>query len=264
MKRHTDYASEAELARDCMQLMEASGWTVYPEILGIDLVCERSGYLLAIEAKQELNWKVLEQAFERRPLVNAVCVCVPGHSDYGSPCDRWRWGATSGRLMTSTMEYNGIGLLWVGRTHPESGPRMTIVRQAVAGVRSREEILPLLVPEARTHTVPGMPSCKRWSHWDVLELKYVDAIRKATPTRYEEFHGKFRLEMIIAKVEPGGLRRDGAPLAKTIDRVCALILNGRWHRLRLEAGLVWVAEDAGTVRPPSPRWSADIGSPTRD
>ena len=209
------YISETHLATQARQLLTDGGWTVYPEIAGIDLVgVSPSGQVYAFECKLQLNTSVIRQCWRRLPYVNAAIALVP----------RCRTYMTFER---ETARAFGIGIWEVReKLHPFllECPRPL----------EKTDVKDSLHPAALNHTQPGKASCRRWGKWDVLQERYVDYLRNRKSV--------WLREAIIA-VEPE-LRGKRTPLRQRDYEIrCALILNRRWRKLAIVGNQLQLASD---------------------
>lgn len=91
MRDETKYSKETDLCRDFIEVIRKKGrWTVYPETGGFDIVLsnKKTGHQIGIEAKLNLNARVIRQCFPWRydfgtygPDFRAVLVPVGKASD---------------------------------------------------------------------------------------------------------------------------------------------------------------------------------------
>lgn len=243
-RRPVTYATEADLAAATRSLLEAQGWVVWPEIMGIDLVAMRGPFVMAIETKLRWCAHVLEQAWNRRELVNAVVAVVP----LDQLPDPW-----AKPMLQASARCLGIGVAGVGDGWHRRRVR-GITPYVCARVRERksEELVSCLRPEALNHAVAGRPGSRRWSHYDATELDYVAWIQNEENHRrslgWEPNDRSFDMDEAIRGVQPGYLGKRGQVLQRGRDMVGILIRSGRWRRLRLDGTRLSIAEGAEAIR----------------
>jgi hypothetical protein len=84
-----------------------------------------------------------------------------------------------------------------------------------------------------------MPSCKRWGELDVIQCKYVDYIKNSDGYLYG-YQDRFALDLAIAAVQPEFVGKRGKVLQKGRDYVASLIYWGRWAKLGLDNGKLFL------------------------
>lgn len=211
--------SEVELCHLIKPLLEADGSVLYPEVMGMDYLAVKDNLYIAIEVKTVMCAKVVEQAWERKHsgLVDGATILIP-HDNFVRANKKF-WIEICTKLGLGIMTYHYGGL-------------KTIVTMSLSP-REKEDITPLLRPEALVHTEAGLPSCKRWGELDLIQCKYLDYIGSDNCVD---------LDNAIKNVQPEFVGKRGGVLQKGRDYVAMLILGGRWPKLRLSHGTLRKAE----------------------
>ncbi len=179
-QRGRSFDSETELASAAVAQFKLQGYTVYPELHGIDFVLtipdptvQEGKRIIAVEAKLSYNIKVLEQAWQHRRIAHEVAICIPRSS----------WGWSTAKEMLELLD---IGVFTVHRGYnynpyatPET-PRTYVLKQEVIaeGKHYLESptLLGSMIPEAETWTEPGRPSPRSFTPWRVQEITYAKYI----------------------------------------------------------------------------------------
>lgn len=208
------FISESHLASHARDLLTSRGWTVYPEIRGIDLVgVSPLNQIYAIECKMDFNTAVLKQCWGRLPHVDAAVALIPGTRHY--------------RLRQSSFECTLAKELGLGVWSADT----SLTELLIPRVRPRQtdEVSSVLVPQARNHTQPGLPSCRRWGKWDVLQERYVSYLLGVAGG--SDIGYNLRLAIIAVEPELGGKRTP--LLQKNLESRERLIACRRWAKLEL-------------------------------
>lgn len=214
-RRNLAIKSEVELCQTIRPLFEQDGAVLYPEIRGIDYLAVKDDNYIAIEVKTTMCAKVVEQAWDRlrSGLVNGATICIP-YEQFVSANNIF-WMEVCAKLSVGIITYRRGKLI-------TEVPMQLIPRE-------KDDLTPLLRPEAREHTQAGMPSCKRWGELDVIQCKYVDFFT------YNGFTST-TLDAAIMHVQPEFVGKRGKVLQKGRDYVASLIYWGRWAKLGLVDG----------------------------
>jgi hypothetical protein len=74
--------TEAHYAKVVVEHFEDDGWEVYKEVVGpgkirADIYCKKGDITIAIEVKNSLNLKVIDQAYRWRPFASKVYIAIP-------------------------------------------------------------------------------------------------------------------------------------------------------------------------------------------
>ena len=217
-RRNLGIKSEVELCQTIRPLFEADGSVLYPEIQGIDYLAVKDDNYVAIEVKTAMCAKVVEQAWERlhSGLVNGATICIPLEQFVSANTIFWREVCTK----------LSVGIITYGR-----GKLCTEVPMTLRP-REKDTLTKLLIPEALQHTQAGMPSCKRWGELDVTQCKYVDFLTEYGP--------KTSMDAAIMHVQPEFVGKRGKVLQKGRDYVASLVYWGRWAKLGLQDGKLFL------------------------
>jgi len=174
------FDSETELASAAVAQFKSQGYTVYPELHGIDFVLtipdptvQEGKRVIAVEAKLNYNVKVLEQAWQHRRFAHEIAICIP--------CGAW-----TGSAAKEMLELLDIGVFTVRRGYvanpyatPET-PRTYILRKEVIAegkhYLENPALLGSMIPEAETWTEPGKPSPRSFTPWRVQEIAYAKSV----------------------------------------------------------------------------------------
>jgi hypothetical protein len=144
------YATEAALCTAFTEAARRSGFVVYPEVLGWDLVLVGvGGVQIGVQAKMLASWRVLWQA-------TGPGVIYPDHRAVLVPRMPYEFRDLAHRLGLITYEDVDIQLV----TH-QHGRKIELPRHAGAGGAHRLP-LPSVVPES---VVAGAPSPRQLTRW---------------------------------------------------------------------------------------------------
>jgi len=164
--------SEAAIVTALGHWFSARGWECYPELDADLTVYHRTrDVLLGIEAKKELNFKVLNQALQHRHRGrhDAVVVCTSG---YGSTARFW------GPRVCGVADI-GLGLITVENCHCHDvkiygAPQVEVLLRAPpASSRdaARKRILELMCPEAQVYATPGASGPQSFTSFRMWEVE---------------------------------------------------------------------------------------------
>lgn len=121
---------EAQLAQHFVEYLQDS-YDLYYEVRDVDIIGKSGNILIGVEVKTSLNFKVIEQAYENRTMVNYTYIAVP-------------WSRNS-HFQHKICEMFGIGILSYRSTDG----------------RIREEVKPKFLRRAYTKWFKPHPDLKR-------------------------------------------------------------------------------------------------------
>jgi hypothetical protein len=177
MRKTPPLVSESDYCVALGQWFSARGYECYPELEADLTVYHRArNELIAIEAKKDLNFKVLDQALQkkRRGHHDAVLICV-GPGSIG----RFWAPRVCGHVDV------GIGVVMVsnvlGYDAVFGGPTIEVIHPAHRGVarhRHRDTLLGLMCPEAQVYATPGASGPLGFTSFRMLEVRlYREALK---------------------------------------------------------------------------------------
>jgi hypothetical protein len=242
-RRRFEFDTEADFAVALSAWFRAQGWTVYPELDGVDLVVVRADAsvpegrrVICVEVKLDLTFRGLEQAYEARAL---------GHEAWSVICRAPSTSVAPLRLMAQGL---GIGLYRFEKrfgaynAETQSFPfdlAQVPVASAVPAPRIRNpRLLALMVPEAETWTVPGRPAPRRFTPFRLEEVKYAAWVR--------DNPGKTVEELLAATAPPPRNKRTGLPrqVSKAAqNRIYELLEKGAFTRFELIGDRLYCSSD---------------------
>lgn len=262
MKKTKGFVSEADLLIALGHWFSARGYECYPE-LDADLTVYHRGRdeLLAIEGKKDLNFKVLDQALQkrRRGRHDAVLICV-GDGSVG------RFWAPR---VCSHVDV-GLGVIMVTRVHSYDaklfgGPVVEVIhkgRRQVVRDHYRSRLLELMCPEAQVYATPGASGPLGFTDFRMQEVRlYRECLRG--PLSIEEARAVLSPKRAKKKID---LKRflsyfGGAFKALHIQNEHVMI-RGTWGSKEIgHSGIQWAPGDPGLMEEPSPVLAPDAHEP---
>ena len=184
MKRIPEVVTEADYATALGHHFSARGWECYPE-MGSDLTLYHrpSDTLVGVEAKKDLTFKVLQQAWNHKHHFDAVLICTSG-----SAISRF-WAPR----ICSHADI-GLGVIVVSNVDPFSKQNKWTTTEVLLraqrrrpGPRSRAAVVDLMCPEAQTYATPGSSGPQGFTTFRMLEVRlYRAAVAKGSPLTRDE------------------------------------------------------------------------------
>lgn len=156
--------SEKELAKVIVDYLKGEGWTMYPELCGIDIIATKENTdspngikVIGIECKKHFNLRVLSQAYEKRRFVDQMYVGVS---------DGWKNDEHFGCKIARTF---GYGVFFVKKMHDYRNRCFTYSLKEVVEPetcnRTRFDVDKLFDPRAENYAEAGQAGGKCWSEF---------------------------------------------------------------------------------------------------
>lgn len=248
-RHHHGFVTEADLCTALGHWFSRRGYECYPE-MEADLTVYHRGRdeLIGIEAKLDLNFKVLDQALHKKRMGrhDAVLICtgassistfwaprICGHPDIGMGV----------AVITRCTEYDQR--IW------GSGPLVEIAQRAThLKVREprRDRLLELMCPEAQVYATPGSSGPLGFTDFRMLEVKlYREALKgplsipEARGIAGKKIHEKRFLEYFS-----GGAFKAIHLVNEHVE------VRGPWGSREVgHSGITWAQPDPALVEQPS-------------
>ena len=171
--------TEVELAKFLTTWLTETGWTVYQEVDGIDVVATRGSLCWAIEVKRSFSWKLLDQCLRLRGRWRAhlVSAAAPLPKDSGARTAIERSFRSLGVGVLSVQPKNMHVADHIWNENPRQMPVVECVRPRLQR-RLSDDIRRYLTEEHKTYRAAGSPYGGGWSPFKATcraLLKYATA-----------------------------------------------------------------------------------------
>jgi len=256
MRKPKLWKTEAAFAAELKTVLESQGYTVYPELDGIDMVCTKPDpsraegvKVLGVECKLTMNLKVFQQARKHYDLgiVHEPWVAFPHQ---GTDCNEVRQLVEAFKVGAVMLyrKWNSFYLdpdkddtltpmvHWV-TPRPQPISNAWALDQTMASLGS-DRLVGLMQPEATRWTDPGRASPIQWTKYRQQELKMA---------QYAKAHPGCDLVEALAHVFPPKLNKfTGLPKKvpkSKIDFMSWMIRSGKARLIK------FVSPDTRTIAP---------------